>query len=62
MRKTYHSATKRQVKRGHQSAFDAATQCPSWVKLRSPSAQSGGPLCPQERTWWAGSVRSEKCQ
>jgi hypothetical protein len=32
------------------------------VKLRSPSAQSGGPLCPQERTCSGEPVRSERCQ
>src|SRR5436190_18966224 len=31
------------------------------VKLRSPDAQPGSLLCPQEQTSSAGPVRSEKC-
>ena len=37
-------------------------KCLRWVKLRSPSAQLGSPLYPQEQTSPAGPVRSEKCQ
>src|SRR5258705_2720180 len=36
-------------------------ECPSRVKLRSPGAQLGSPLYPQEQTSPAGPVRSEKC-
>jgi hypothetical protein len=30
-----------------------------WVKLRSPDAQQGSRLCPQEQTLAGGPVRSE---
>jgi hypothetical protein len=35
---------------------------PVWVTLRSPGAQEGSPLCPQEQTSSAWPVRSEKCR
>jgi hypothetical protein len=37
-------------------------QCLRWVKIRSPGAQPGGPLCPHERTSSGEPVRSEKCR
>jgi hypothetical protein len=39
-----------------------AMQCRGWVKLRSPDAQPGSRLYPQEQTSSDGPVRSEKCQ
>jgi hypothetical protein len=42
------------------SRLPAKPRCPLWVKLRSPGAQAGSRLRPQERTWPAEPVSSER--